>query len=62
MGIPCSQEKQIKSIKNNQTNSRSISSKSEHLEKDNSGTRQDTDQKAKIISSISEHLEKDNLG
>ena len=62
MGISCSQEKKNKSLKNNQTNSKSISSKSEHLEKDNSVTRQETDQKAKNISSKSEHLEKDNLG
>ena len=62
MGISCSQEKKNKSMKNNQTNSESISSKSEHLEKDNSGTRQETEQKAKNISSKSEHLEKDNLG
>ena len=60
MGILCHQEKNNKKTKSNQTNTKTISSTSEYLEKDNLCIREDTEQKAKNISSTSEHLEKEN--
>ena len=46
MGISCYQERNNKRMKSSQTNSKILSSTSEYLEKDNLGTRQDTEQKA----------------